>query len=271
MVAPWPPGIRCVCLFTFDFDAESSWLQRGFTDPVALSIGQFGPKVGVPSLLNLLDHFGIKTTFFVPGWVAEHYADRVQEIARRGHEVGHHGYLHEPGGSFASPQEEEETILKGIECLVKVVGRQPTGYRAPAWEFSQHTVALLEKHGFDYTSDLMDSLVPTYHTIGGRPSRMMNLPVHWVLDDLSHFFYHITARKPILSCEQVLQLYKEEFRGIYAYGGLFTLTMHPQASGRPSRVLMLKEFIEYVQTFPGVWITSPAEVVAHWRSAHPNG
>ena len=154
---------------------------------------------------------------------------------------------------------------------MKIVGRRPTGYRAPAWEFSQHTAALLEKHGFEYTSDLMDSLVPTYHLINGRTSRMLNLPVHWVLDDLVHFFYHISARTTIKSCRQVLEIYQEEFRGIHAYGGLFTLAMHPQASGRPSRVLMLKEFIEYIQTFPDVWITSPAEVVSNWRSVHPNG
>jgi peptidoglycan-N-acetylglucosamine deacetylase len=68
-----------------------------------------------------------------------------------------------------------------------------------------------------------------------------------------------------------LELYQEEFRGIYAYGGLFTLTMHPQASGRPSRVLMLKELIEYVKSFPDVWIASPAEIVEYWRTSYPAG
>jgi hypothetical protein len=47
--------------------------------------------------------------------------------------------------------------------------------------------------------------------------------------------------------------------------------MHPQASGRPSRVLMLRELIEYIKSFPDVWIASPAEAVAYWRSAHPVG
>jgi peptidoglycan/xylan/chitin deacetylase (PgdA/CDA1 family) len=98
---------------------------------------------------------------------------------------------------------------------------------------------------------------------------MINLPGHWILDDLAHFYYHISARKTILSCRQVLELYKEELDGIHAYGGLFTLTMHPQASGRPSRVLMLKSFIEYVKSQKDIWVTSPAELVAYWRKAHP--
>jgi peptidoglycan-N-acetylglucosamine deacetylase len=112
-------------------------------------------------------------------------------------------------------------------------------------------------------------LLPDYHVVDGCTTSMMNLPGHWILDDLAHFYYHISARKTILSCRQVLELYQEEFHGIRAYGGLFTLTMHPQASGRPSRVMMLGQLIRYVQSFSDVWVTSPAELVKYWRTAHP--
>ena len=103
----------------------------------------------------------------------------------------------------------------------------------------------------------MDTLLPDYHVVDGRTTTMINLPGHWILDDLAHFYYHISARKTILSCRQVLELYQEEFHGIHAYGGLFTLTMHPQASGRPSRVMMLGELIKYVQSFSDVWVDEP--------------
>jgi peptidoglycan/xylan/chitin deacetylase (PgdA/CDA1 family) len=115
----------------------------------------------------------------------------------------------------------------------------------------------------------MDTLLPNYYVINGRTTAMINLPGHWILDDLAHFYYHISARKTILSCEQVFQLYKEELDGIRAYGGLFTLTMHPQASGRPSRVLMLQRFMQYVRSLGDVWITNPAALVEYWRGAHP--
>jgi peptidoglycan-N-acetylglucosamine deacetylase len=268
-VKPWPKGVRCACLFTFDLDAEVAWVFRGSTDPIALSMGRFEPKVGVPLLLNLLEEYGIKSTFFVPGWVAEKYVPTIEDILRRGHDIEHHGYLHEPPSTFKSEAEEEEALLKGIETLVRLTGRRPRAYRSPFWEFSPNTIPLLEKHGFEYTGDLMDTLLPDYHVINGRTTTMINLPGHWILDDLAHFYYHISARKTILSCKQVLELYQEEFRGIHAYGGLFTLTMHPQASGRPSRVLMLKELIEYVRSFRDVWIASPNELVQYWRSAHP--
>jgi peptidoglycan/xylan/chitin deacetylase (PgdA/CDA1 family) len=258
-------------LFTFDLDADVVWVHRGSDDPIALSMGRYESKVGVPLLLNLLDDYGIKSTFFVPGWVAEQYTPTIEDILRRGHDIEHHGYLHEPPRTFKSKDEEEQALVKGIESLVKITGHRPRAYRSPFWEFSANTIPLLEKHGFEYTGDLMDTLLPDYHVVDGRTTTMINLPGHWILDDLAHFYYHISARKTILSCRQALELYQEEFHGIRAYGGLFTLTMHPQASGRPSRVLMLKQLIEHIRSFSDAWITSPAEVVDYWRSAHPAG
>lgn len=269
VVKPWPKGKRAACLFTFDVDTEVSWVFKNSTDPIALSMGQYEPKVGMPMLLNLLDQFAIKSTFFVPGWVAEKYTPMVDDILKRGHDVEHHGYLHEPPSTFKSEAEEEEAMLRGIETLTRITGRRPRAYRSPFWEFSPNTIPLLERHGFEYTGDLMDTLLPNYHLVNGRTTSMLNLPGHWILDDLAHFYYHISARKTILSCDQVYQLYKEEIDGIRAYGGLFTLTMHPQASGRPSRVLMLQRFMQYVVSLGDVWITSPGELVDYWRKAHP--
>jgi peptidoglycan-N-acetylglucosamine deacetylase len=269
VVKPWPKGKRSACIFTFDVDTEVTWVFRQSNDPVALSMGQFEPKVGVPLLLNLLDEFDIKGSFFVPGWVAEKYTPMVDDILGRGHDVEHHGYLHEPPSTFKSEQEEEDALLKGLETLERITGRRPRAYRSPFWEFSANTIPLLERHGFQYTGDLMDTLLPQYYVVNGRTTSMMNLPGHWILDDLAHFYYHISARKTILSCEQVFQLYKEEFDGIRAYGGLFTLTMHPQASGRPSRVLMLRRFMQYVRSMDDVWVTSPGELVDYWHKAHP--
>jgi peptidoglycan/xylan/chitin deacetylase (PgdA/CDA1 family) len=266
---PWPKAYRSACLFTFDIDVDVSWVFRDIDDPIALSMGRYEPRVGVPLLLNLLAEFDIKSTFFVPGWVAERQVPMLEEILKRGHDVEHHGYIHEPPRTFKSEEEEEAALVKGIETLKRLTGRRPRAYRSPFWEFSANTIPLLERHGFEYTGDLMDTLLPDYHVVNGRTTSMINLPGHWILDDLAHFYYHISARKTILSCRQVLELYKEELDGIRAYGGLFTLTMHPQASGRPSRVLMLRSFIEYVKSHNDIWITSPGELVGYWRKAHP--
>ena len=67
-------------------------------------MAEYGLKRGVPRILKLLDDYDIKATFYIPGYVAENYEDMVREIVRKGHEVGHHGYMHEaPGDHAAGP------------------------------------------------------------------------------------------------------------------------------------------------------------------------
>lgn len=268
VTSPWPKGIRAVCLLTYDVDVDESFMARKFMEPILLSIGQIEPTVAVPGILQMLKDYEIKSTFFVPGSVAKRFAGMVESILKDGHEIGHHGYHHEAGTIFTSRQQELETFVRGVEALEKITGKRPVGYRSPMWEFSSNTTSVLEELKFKYTSDRMDDVLPKYHVIGEKKSNLLDLPVHWVLDDLAHFNYHTHMKVRIRSCEEVLQIYKEEFAGIYAYGGLFTLTMHPQASGRPSRLLMMREFIEYVKSFPDVWIASPGEVVDYWNKNH---
>jgi peptidoglycan-N-acetylglucosamine deacetylase len=83
-------------MFTFDFDAETLWISRDPSNwkwPGTLSQGTYGAKVGVPKILGLLRYYGLKATFFVPGWTAEKYEGQIQNILGDGHEIGHNGYF----------------------------------------------------------------------------------------------------------------------------------------------------------------------------------
>jgi peptidoglycan/xylan/chitin deacetylase (PgdA/CDA1 family) len=261
----WPDGKRSTLLLTYDMDADSSWISRGLDEPVARSAGQFEVNVGTPCLLELMKWFGLKSTFFTPGWIAEQYPKMVEAVINDGHEIGLHGYLHEPPPGL-SEAEEIEIVRRGSAALEKMTGKRPIGYRSPIWQFSKNTVRILHEAGFKYTSDFMHTLLPTFNEVDGKPIDMINLPGSWVLDDAVYFQFHITIRTAMRRAADVLEIYKEEFRGVHASGGLFVLVMHPQLSGRPSRVLMLKEFMDYVKGFDGVWLPRPIDVVEYWRS-----
>lgn len=264
----WPDGKQSALLLTYDMDGDSSWISRGLDEPVARSAGQFEVNVGTPCILELMKWFGLKSTFFTPGWIAEQYPKMVEAVVNGGHEIGLHGYLHEPPPSLNEKQ-EREVIRRGSAALEALTGKRPEGYRSPIWQFSANTVRLLQEAGFKYTSDFMHTMLPTYNEVSGKSIDMINLPGNWVLDDAVYFQFHITIRTTMRRAADVLEIYKEEFRAVHACGGLFTLVMHPQLSGRPSRVLMLKEFMDYVRGFEGVWLPSPREVVDYWRSDNP--
>ena len=110
----WPNGARCAVWVSFDLDGPSVWLDddlAALARPALFSIGAYGPERGVENLLSLLRGFGITATFFVPGWIAERWPGRVADVIEGGHEIGHHGYLHELYFDL-SLEEQEEVIGK---------------------------------------------------------------------------------------------------------------------------------------------------------------
>lgn len=263
----WKDGAQIAVMLTFDFDAETLWISR---DPAnakragTLSMGAFGARVGVPLILDMLREYDLHATFFIPGWVAENWTAEAQQIRDAGHEIGHHGYLHE-WVDPDYPEREEEVLVKGLEALDRVLGVRPIGYRSPAWETSVNTLRLLEKYGLFYSSSFLDDLLPYRHVVDGRTSRIVELPVSWTLDDAPWFLFSVRAPvRNIFPSTTVEEVWREEFHGIYQFGGLFNLTMHPQLIGRPARLQMLRRFLEYVLGFPGVWVATGSEIAGWW-------
>ena len=263
---PWPNGAQCAVMFTFDFDAETLWISRDASNwkrPGTLSQGAYGGKVGVPKILELLRGYSLKATFFVPGWTAEKYRSRIEAMLRDGHEVGHHGYLHEwIDPDF--PDQEREALEKGLEALKRTVGVRPNGYRSPAGETSENLVALLAEHNFLYDSSLQDDIQPYQLRVGGTRPGPIELPWHWSLDDAPYMLFSLKNPRPIMTNSHVLEIWREEFKEIYRHGGLFNLVCHPQVIGRPSRLACLREFIDFTMRFPKVWYATGREVADSW-------
>lgn len=258
----WPDGARCAVMLTFDFDAETLWLSRDPANakrPGTLSQGAYGARRGVPKILELLREEGLRATFFVPGWTAEKHTAKVEAIIRDGHEVGHHGYLHEwidPD----HPDKEVEALDRGLDALERSVGVRPRGYRSPAGETSDNLIRLLAERGFLYDSSLMTDVFPYRHTLDdGRPGPI-ELPWHWSIDDAVYSLFHIRNPRPFFTNEHITQLWQAEFRETWRWGGMFNLLMHPQVIGRPARIELLRGFIHWLRDFPDLYFGTCAEV-----------
>jgi peptidoglycan/xylan/chitin deacetylase (PgdA/CDA1 family) len=266
----WPDGVRAAACFTFDVDAESPVL---FEQPAAagwldvMSHQAYGPRTGLPRLLRLLERRGVRATFFVPGFTAERWPVAVRAIRDAGHEIGHHGYLHEGARSVPDAATEEANLLRGLEALERVAGVRPLGYRAPMWELSYHLPALLARHGFTYDSGLMDADHPYRLAVSAEPgaASIIELPVQWALDDWEAYNYlpGITGSGVIARPAEVLERWTAELDALAAEGGLFVLTNHPFVSGRASRAAALESLIVHAQGIDGLWIATAGEIAAH--------
>ena len=94
------------------------------------------------------------------------HPDAIREIARSGHEIGHHGYLHERPDTL-SPEQERAVLEKGLEAIERVVGVRTVGYRSPSWEITPTTLELLRTFGFLYDSSGMGDDQPYVERSGG--------------------------------------------------------------------------------------------------------
>ncbi|MGA5544295.1 polysaccharide deacetylase family protein [Mycobacterium sp. NPDC051198] len=265
----WPEGKRCAVAFTFDVDAESPLLT---TDPAfadrmgAMSHQAYGPLVGIPRLLSILDELRVPATFFVPGYTAHRHPEPIRSIAAAGHEIAHHGYLHESLVGV-DEQTEREILDRGLRALQEVVGVTPVGYRAPMWEMNWHTPKLLAEFGFLYDSTLMDSDHP-YELAVDERSALVELPVSWALDDWQQYCFvpDFSGTGLIETPSKAIELWRAELNAMRDVGGAWILTNHPFLSGRPGRAAALREFIAEVCAMEDVWVAGMAEIATYVRS-----
>jgi len=273
-----------VCL-TFDFDSISVWIgPHAARSPSMISRGEFD-VVGVERILRLLDRERIPATFFIPGHTVETYPDSVHAILRAGHEVGHHGYLHENPVTL-DRDEERRVMERGLESFETVANLRPAGYRSPAWDNSEHTIDLLLEYGFHYESSLMGNDFTPYWCRSGDvlslegPYRfgssvdLVELPVSWILDDHPHFEFYRSSRgraDGLSAPSKVKEIWMGEFAFMYrdVPDGVFTLTMHPQVIGHGHRMLMLEEIVREMKSHEGVVFSTTGDAAERFRVIHP--
>ena len=272
-----------LCGFGVDVDAVAGWLGSygGEDSPDDISRGVFAGEVGVPRILRLLERYGIHASWFVPGHSIETFPEQFQQIVAAGHEIGLHGYSHE--NPISMSREQETAVLdRCIELIEKAAGHRPTGYVAPWWEFSTVTNELLLERGIKYDHSLMhDDFTPYRVRVGdtwtnidysgpaeewmkpfvrGAETDLVEIPANWYLDDLPPMMFVKSSPNShgFVNPRHLEQMWRDQFDWVYREMdyAVFTMTIHPDVSGRPQVLLMLERLIEHINSHEGVrWAT----------------
>lgn len=262
----WPDGNQCAVVLTFDMDGETiPFVYDAEHAKVRLALqseSAYGPTVGMPRILRTLSNHDINASFFIPGFTAERHPEILEQLLEQGHEIGHHGYLHERP-DMLSDEDEEAVLQRGIEVLRRLTGKAPTGYRSPAWELKPSSPALLKKYGFVYDSSLMGDDIP--YLIEAGDGSLVEIPIQWINDDWPHFGFCSVPPlgTGISSPQKVFEVWSEEFAGYHDEGLCYVLTMHPFVTGRPSRIRLLDRMIRFINEHDDVWWATLGEV-ADW-------
>jgi len=272
-----PEGKRIAVNIGADFDAHSVWMGTfGLTSPSYLSRGEFGAEVGVPRLLSLFDRYGVHGTWCTPTHSMITFPRAFATILEAGQEIAAHGCFHEPVPTL-DVDTERRLMATTLQLHSKHVGKKPRGYRSPAWDFTEHTLSLLEEFGFEWDSSLMGRDFEPYHpcsvTVGwetgsqfGEPSPVLELPVSWYLDDFPAVEYIPGVNAGLGSTDVIFERWKDHFD--YALESVsnpvLSLTVHPQTIGRAHHIQMFERLVDYMAGHDGVWFASLSEIYDCW-------
>lgn len=271
---PWPDGARCACAITFDMDADSlihiSRPGDAHDRLYPISMGKYGPGVAVPRILETYRRLGLRQSFFVPGWCVEQYPVAVEAMLEGGHEIGHHGYLHEDPTEHG-PEEQAYWFDRALAAHETATGRRPRGYRAPVYNVTQGVVDLLVDRGFLYDSSLMADDIPYVMRTGA--GELYEVPVHWGTDDWPPFAHYaeIGYMMPVRGPSAGLEAFFEEFEAQYEAGGMWMAIWHPFLTGRLARWARVERWLEDVLETKSVWFAPLEEIVAHVQGLRERG
>jgi peptidoglycan/xylan/chitin deacetylase (PgdA/CDA1 family) len=266
-------------------DAVGGWLGSygGEESPGDISRGVFAGQVGVPRINKLLAKYNLPSTWFWPGHSIETFPAEFDAVVAAGHEIGMHGYSHENPIAM-SRQQETDILERCIEIITERTGKSPTGYTAPWWEFSPVTNELLLEHGIKYDNSLMhDDFTPYYVRVGdnwqaskinydqpaaswmhpmtfGEETDLVEIPASWYLDDLPPMMFIKSSPNSFgfIKPSDIEEIWREQFNWVHREMdyAVYTMTIHPDVSGRPQVQLALERLIEHINSHEGViWST----------------
>ncbi|MDQ0771706.1 peptidoglycan/xylan/chitin deacetylase (PgdA/CDA1 family) [Streptomyces aurantiacus] len=262
----WPGGAKVAVALSFDSDHETIPLRDGEVLPGKLSQGEYGARVGVPRILRLLERFGAPSTFFVPAVSALLHEGEVKSYVDAGHEIALHGWIHERNTQLP-PEAERDLTFRAADTLESLAGARPVGIRTPSWDFSPHSLRIIRELGLAYDSSLMADDDCYEIVADGEPTGIVEVPTEWIRDDTPYFTMdRFTTLRPHTTPRGVLTIWREEFDGAYADGGVFQLTLHPHCIGHRSRISILAELLEHIASHEDVWFATHAQIADHVRT-----
>ena len=275
----WPNGARLAFAIVVNFehyelDPPSYAVQplnlpgpygrAPYPDVRAFSHREYGNRVGIFRVLDILDHLGLKATAAIDSWTAMHRHNLVGEIKRRNWDVAGHGQAVTQLVSEAMSEAEERThITFALEALEAAFGQRPLGWHGPEYGESTRTPAILCELGVKYLLDWPNDEQP--YRIRTSAGPIIAIPMMVELDDVfAHWYRRISMQRWKQSLiDAVDQMRCDGART----GRVLVLNLHPWLIGQPYRSTYLKEALAEITAREGIWFATCREI-AEWAESH---
>ena len=239
---------------SYDVDNEAVMgLRTGDIGVGPLSQRQYGSRVALPRVVELMNEQDVPATYFFPVWSLKLAPEQAQLINASGlHEIAVHGWTHELNTALDGAT-KERLLRQAMDEIERIAGVRPVGFRAPSWNLSVNTLRIERDLSLLYESSLMHDDRPYEVLYQGEPTGIVELPVEWILDD-APLFNPLEQR--YMNPREVMQVWIDEFDRAWEEGTMFLLTMHPHVIGHCSRLVALEGLIEHIKSKGGIWFAT---------------
>ncbi|WP_218169541.1 polysaccharide deacetylase family protein [Pseudomonas gingeri] len=269
--SPWPAPYRSAVVITVDYNDIHGILTQA--PQVAgrdktLSVWRYGSQRGVERLLGLFDELQVRSSWCIPGIVAEENPAHIQAILAGGHEIACAGYRHQ-NYDLLSLDQQKAALVRGCETLATLTGQRPRGFRIPAGNWLPGFTEALQEQGIRWSSSWRGDDLPFAHPTAPR---LIELPLHYELEDEPYFAFNLSPAVPpaqsrIASYSHTLGNMQMDFAGFHRFGLCYVLRLHPEIIATPGRIGVLRELLQSIQRHEDVWIASAEEVAQWWAGS----
>jgi allantoinase len=224
-------------------------------DMRAYASRDYGNRVGIWRIIEVLDKHKIKATIDINADICEHYPVIIEECKKRNWEFMCHANTNSQFLGGLNETDERQIIARSIATIEKATGERPKGWRSPGFSSTFHTPDFLAEEGIRYMSDWSNDDQP--YPINVNKGNLICLPTDAV-DDLSF--------RDMYSAHYFETL-KDHFDTLYRDGAvqarIFGFGFHPFDLGRPHRIGVLDKILQYMKSYKNVWFATGWEI-ASW-------
>ena len=271
----WPNGARVALwvipniehfLFNRPGTSMSSAGAHLIPDVLNYSWRDFGVRVGIWRLMEVMERYGVKGTVALNSDVCKQYPRIIEAGNHLGWEWMGHGTTNSVLFNAQSESEERALVREVVETIAKGTGKAPRGWLSPALAESVNTLDLLAENGIEYVGNWVNDEQP--YPMRVKTGRMLSLPYSIELNDISNFLgLHRTG-------EEFCRVLCDQFDGLYEDGAtsgrVMAIPLHPFLIGHPHRAKYFAEALRHITSRREVWVTTGGEIADAYRKCYLN-
>jgi len=228
-------------------------------DPLNFGWRDYGPRVGIWNLMEVLDRHGIRASVLLNADVCRLYPQIVESGSEREWAWLAHGKSNSIFQTGMELEEERSYLTDVIETIERHTGRRPKGWLGPALTESFNTPELLAELGLTYICDWCNDDQP--YPLRVKSGKMISLPYSIEVNDIPLF---VTKGQTGADFYQVVV---DQFDWLYDASGksgrVMAMGLHPFLIGLPFRLKYLDRALEHITSRDDVWLTT-SDDIADW-------